>query len=90
LAKQLRLLNRNAAKHLLLSPACDTLCSGPASANPRASDTFATLSKRKLAMRNFGTITYGLIVQKLPKAGTHNAECVTGGVRFASDIFGII
>jgi hypothetical protein len=41
--------------------ACDTLFS-PASANPRASDTFATLIRCKLAMCNFGTITYGLIV----------------------------
>jgi hypothetical protein len=69
LAKQLRLLNRNAAKHLLLSPACDTLCSGPASANPRASDTFATLSKRKLTLANIGTITYGLIVPVFPNSG---------------------
>jgi hypothetical protein len=50
-------------------PACDTHCSGPATIKRPASDTFgtfATLGKQKLTRRNFGTITYGLIVPTHP------------------------
>jgi hypothetical protein len=49
-------------KRAPLSHACDTLFRGPATGKRPASDTFATLYKQKLSLRNFGTITYGLIV----------------------------